>query len=56
MNIVQERIDILYNSVKFLELIVQKLRDQKITFLPEEIQKRIKSYREELQLYEIYRQ
>ncbi|MFX1427085.1 MAG: hypothetical protein ACFFBE_11580 [Promethearchaeota archaeon] len=52
MSVIQERIIILQNSVKFLEFIVQKLRGENTAFLTEKIQKRIKSYKEELQLHE----
>lgn len=52
MSIIQERIIVLQNSVKFLELILQKLRDQDKHFPLEKIQRKIKSYREELQLHE----
>lgn len=54
MSLIQERIIILQNSVKFLEGLIQNLRDQKNFFLTEKIQKRIKSYKEELQLHEKY--
>lgn len=52
MSLIQERIIILQNSVKFLERLIQNLKDQKNFFLTEIIQKRIKSYKEELQLHE----
>jgi len=52
MSIIQERIIVLQNSVKFLELILQKVMDQKKHLTTEKIQKRIKLYKEELQLHE----
>ena len=52
MKIIQERIITLQNSVKFLELILGKFRDQKNQSPVDTIQERIKSYKEELQLYE----
>jgi hypothetical protein len=52
MSLIQERIIILRNSVKFLELLKLNLGDQKNRFLTEKIQKRIRSYKEELQLHE----
>jgi hypothetical protein len=52
MQIIQDRIIVLQNSVKFLEIILHKLRDQVTQFPIEKIQKRIKSYKQELQLHE----
>lgn len=53
MSIVQERIIVLQNSVKFLELILHKLGSQNNHFLTEKLHKKIKLYREKLQLHEI---
>lgn len=52
MKIIQERIITLQNSVKFLELILGKFRDQKNQSPVDTIQERIKSYKQELQQYE----
>lgn len=52
MSLIQERIIILQNSVKFLEVLKLNLGDQKNRFLTEKIQKRIKSYKEEIQSHE----
>jgi hypothetical protein len=51
MSIIQERIIALQNSVKFLELILQKVRDPNKHFPTEIIQKRIILYKKELQLH-----
>ena len=46
---VQDRINILQNSIKVLELILTKLRNQKKSFSLDNIQERIDSYKQELQ-------
>jgi hypothetical protein len=53
MSVIQERIIILQNSVKILEGILHQLEDQDKAFPTEKIQKRIKSYKAELQVIKI---
>jgi len=49
--IVQDRINLLQNSIKVLELILTKLRNQNKSFSLDNIQKRINSYKQELQTH-----
>ena len=53
MSIIQERIIVLQNSVRILELILHQVEYQDGHLLIEKIQKRIKLYKEELSLHEI---
>ncbi len=48
---VQDRINILQNSIKVLELILTKLKNQNKSFSLDNIQKRINSYKQELQTH-----
>ena len=50
MNLIQDRIIILQNSIKILELIMGKLPEQEKQLPIENIRKRIKIYKQELQL------
>ncbi|MBA7525359.1 hypothetical protein ES705_17510 [subsurface metagenome] len=48
---IQDRMIILQNSIKVLELILKKLRNQSESFSLNRIQKRINVYKQELQIH-----
>ncbi|MBA7636537.1 hypothetical protein ES703_44157 [subsurface metagenome] len=48
---IQDRMIILQNSIKVLELILKKLRNQNESFSLNRIQKRINVYKQELQIH-----
>jgi len=48
---IQDRMIILQNSIKLLELILKKLRNQNESFSLNRIQKRINLYKQELQIH-----
>ena len=48
---IQDRIIILQNSIKVLELILKNLRNQRESFSLNYIQKRINLYKQELQIH-----
>jgi len=51
MSEIQDRMIILQNSIKVLELILKKLRNQSESFSLNRIQKRINVYKQELQIH-----
>ena len=51
MSEIQDRMIILQNSIKVLELILKKLRNQNESFSLNRIQKRINVYKQELQIH-----